>query len=371
MHYKMTTVKRFIRYIINFFSPAKIVKRRKNKVISSSDNFGCLYHLGNLLDQMDDYFKSISHLKKEDPSAYAIYRRIGGQVIEEESFVSIQSDLETNWLNIRPAFGMIHLGVPAKHSIENVSVKFVYYEKHDKDIHTENFSGEIYSVKLFYLWPKKRNMHTGLVKYKIGIEQDGSIKLLKEHYLEKIMIPHRRGKETTTYYRTMFGYSDSLQGMYEDIKDRPEYKGQKITDVAATYFCMVANAMTASYGGMQIMATKKQNSCVFNIDMLRTPYFFKDREAVVDVNGKTKKIFHIVKGHKRKLNLNKEIFIKTHFRGLRKFAWKGYDIVIKDPKIKDTINYTGGSTNDTELLEFDKYMSPTQLGTELRKMAVN
>ena len=363
---KMDTIKRYIRYIINFFSPPKIVKRRKNKVISSSDNFGCLYHLGNLLDQMDDYFKSISYLKKQDPSAYAIYRRIGGQVVEEDSWINIQSKLETNWLNMRPSFGMIHLGVPTKKSI---SVKFVYYEKHEKDIYAEKFSGEMYSVKLFYLWPKKRNVNTGLVNYKIGIKEDGSIKLLKEHYLERVTIPHRKGKETLTYYRPKFGYSESLKDMYQDVKDRPEYKGQKITDIAATYFCMVANAMTAAYGGMQVMATKKQNSCVFNIDMLRTPYFFKDREAVIDINGKTKKIFHIVKSHKRKLDLNKEVFIKTHFRGLRQFVWKGYDIVIKNPKTKDTITYTGGSTNDTELT--GNYVSPTQLATKLRNMAIN
>ena len=370
MRYKMTTVKRFIHYIINFFRPAKIVKRRKNKVIPSSDNFGCLYHLGNLLDQMDDYFKSISYLKKEDPSAYAIYRRIGGQVVEEDSWINTQSYLETNWLNIRPSFGMIHLGVPTKKPTEKVSIKFIYYEKHERDTYTENFSGEIYSVKLFYLWPKKRNMDTGLVSYKIGIKQDGSVKLLKEHYLEKVIIPHRRGG-STAYYKTTFGYSHSLQRMYQDVKNRPDYKDQKITDVASTYFCMVANGMTAAYGGMQILATKKQNSCVFNIDMLRTPYFFKDRETVIDINGKTKKIFHIVKGHKRKLNLNKEIFIKTHFRGLRKFAWKGYDVVIKDPKKGDTINYTRGSFIDNELTELDDYLSPTQLASKLREMAVN
>ena len=61
----METIKQCIRCILYFFSPTKIVKRRKNKVISASDNFGCLYHLGNLLDQMDDYFKSISYLKKK------------------------------------------------------------------------------------------------------------------------------------------------------------------------------------------------------------------------------------------------------------------------------------------------------------------
>lgn len=366
----MDTIKQCIRCILYFFSPTKIVKRRKNKVISSSDNFGCLYHLGNLLDQMDDYFKSISYLKKEDPSAYAIYRRIGGQVVEENSWISIQSYLETSWLNMRPSFGMIHLSASTKKSTEDVSVKFAYYEKNEKDIYAEKFSGEIYSVKLFYLWPKKRNMNTGLVNYKIGIKEDGSIKLLKEHYLEKVVIPRRKGKEILTYHRTKFGYSQSLKGMYQDIKDKPEYKDQKITDVAATYFCMVANAMTAAYGGMQIMATKKQNSCVFNIDMLRAPYFFKDREAVIDVNGKTKKIFHIVKGHKRKLDLNKEVFIKTHFRGLRQFAWKGYDVVIKNPKIKDTITYRGGSNNDTEVIGFDNYVSPVELGTKLQNMAI-
>ena len=81
-----------------------------------------------------------------------------------------------------------------------------------------------------------------------------------------------------------------------------------------------------SSSGLQVRASKGYVSLKFHIDMLRTPYFFKDRNITVNHNGRKKRIFHIVRTHKRG-----DKYIKSHFRGLRKFKWHNYDIVISMP----------------------------------------
>ena len=70
---------------------------------------------------------------------------------------------------------------------------------------------------------------------------------------------------------------------------------------------------------------------MFNIEMTRTPYFFKNRSKTVSVNGSTRKIFHITRAHKRIGAGGRETFVKSHFRGERKFMWKGYDVQITMP----------------------------------------
>ena len=82
---------------------------------------------------------------------------------------------------------------------------------------------------------------------------------------------------------------------------------------------------------IRIRAQKGSIPCIFSVDLLRTPYFFKDRDTKVNVNGVKKRIFHIVRTHKRKFKNGREIFVKSHFRGLRHFRWNDYNVTITMP----------------------------------------
>jgi hypothetical protein len=66
----------------------------------------------------------------------------------------------------------------------------------------------------------------------------------------------------------------------------------------------------------------------FAIDMLRTPYFFADRDKTVTVNGRTHKILHVVRPHLRIGPDGRRHIVRMHFRGLRKFKWNGYSVSI-------------------------------------------
>jgi hypothetical protein len=79
----------------------------------------------------------------------------------------------------------------------------------------------------------------------------------------------------------------------------------------------------------KIHVRKKRLKAVFSIDVLRTPYFFSDRDPVI-TNGVKKRIFHIVRAHKRLVGAT-ETYVKTHFRGLRRFVWNGYSVNVTVP----------------------------------------
>lgn len=112
------------------------------------------------------------------------------------------------------------------------------------------------------------------------------------------------------------------------LSDVAERLGGTVDHAAAALLAMTSNNAIAREQGLTIRVRKDGLSAVFAIDMLRTPYFFADREKVVTENGQTKKIFHIVRGHWRTLAGGHRKFIKPHFRGLREFDWNGYEVRI-------------------------------------------
>ena len=87
----------------------------------------------------------------------------------------------------------------------------------------------------------------------------------------------------------------------------------------------------------------------FNIDKRHTSAYFLDRDTVVNVDGKPKKIFHFVREHTR----TNGAVVKEHVRGLREFDWKGYHCAITAPKlygnVVTTIDINPVETDEKEL----------------------
>lgn len=97
---------------------------------------------------------------------------------------------------------------------------------------------------------------------------------------------------------------------------------------------------------------------VFGIDKRHTAGYFADRDTVVNVEGKPRKIIHFVREHER---INGST-VKAHVRGLREFDWKGYHCVVTAPYLKGTI-LTAGIELDPVLLE-DQDATQTYINTE-------
>ena len=98
-----------------------------------------------------------------------------------------------------------------------------------------------------------------------------------------------------------------------------------------TLFCLTMNfwAQAAQQSMIRVTATKGALVMPFVVDILQTPGFFADREPVI-IDGKKRRIFHIVRTHVR-MTKRGPLHIKAHFAGLRRFNWNGYDIAITVP----------------------------------------
>jgi len=109
-----------------------------------------------------------------------------------------------------------------------------------------------------------------------------------------------------------------------------DFHDYKVNEYLCWLFCMVATQPSVAQAGIQVRVRKNDMAALFNIDMLRTPYFFDDRTKEKGATGKTKKIFHIVRAHRRRIGDGSTV-VHTHFRGLRDFIWNGYGVHISVP----------------------------------------
>ena len=81
-----------------------------------------------------------------------------------------------------------------------------------------------------------------------------------------------------------------------------------------------------------LVITKKKNRRIsFAVEPGQQVYFFKDRDKIVTTpTGQRKRIFHLVRGHYRKVK-GKKRWIREHKRGQRHFFWNGYECHIFAP----------------------------------------
>ena len=78
---------------------------------------------------------------------------------------------------------------------------------------------------------------------------------------------------------------------------------------------------------------KDGHRVTFSIAPEHTSAYFADRDTVVNVDGKPKKIIHFVREHQRANGST----VKAHVRGLREFDWKGYHCCVTAPKLNGSI----------------------------------
>jgi hypothetical protein len=94
----------------------------------------------------------------------------------------------------------------------------------------------------------------------------------------------------------------------------------------------MATFCNANDTGVRISIEAKDGMAAsFGLDMKRSAYFFKDRDPVLTPQGRKARIFHVVRPHMRRLKDGRELALKMHFRGLRRFAWGDYQVHITVP----------------------------------------
>jgi len=329
---------------------------RAKTTLANNEISGRFHFKKQVLEKLPEYMRYIRRMKKTDPRGYHNYRRLGALITpeaHENSVVALECAVKDT-----PAFGAVLFDINAKRADDDsvVLVPFIYFTKlMNAPKGVEPFDGTIFEV-MYFLTDIHKKLQSFSTPLHIGLSHRGDVRALRHIKTTNITIRHKDAIGGTSTIRTGETWRHHYY-LTDTISpgDKPRWVGiPEIDDRAKLVLFSVINMYITGTAGLRIAATKKDLTAVFTIDTLRTPYFFKDRDAVLDpVTGVKKRIFHIVRTHARQLG-TKKIFIKTHFRGLREFMWGGYKILITVPgwHHADTrdFNHAGYTPDDGETL---------------------
>jgi hypothetical protein len=296
-----------------------------------------------LLDRLNEHFYYMNKMKKADKKSYDCYKTQGGVLTNADIFVGSNTENKQHYVNHwfldkLPTFGCV-LFITEKNWEEvkksgvddedAVHPRMVYFRKYDNppaEIQPIKDDGTVYVVGIF--WDSEKNYKfSASTEYAIHLSTEGKISLLKMKVDNSIFIPAkikgRRGNGNTIIHKTEWGYPQILEGMF---------RKRSLKEGLTWIFSMAAHEyeVHSLQEMIEIKATKNGVSAIFGVDIEKTPYFFKDRQANY-IDGKKKRIFHIVRPHERQTDKGVKI-IKTHFRGDKNFYWNGYKISIHVPE---------------------------------------
>jgi hypothetical protein len=279
---------------------------------------GAHYYLADLLDRLNDYIEVAKRLKRGHPEIYDYYRRVGCAIGSSDLLFSTEIGAHWRMSEHRPSLAMCHYCVKDSDAEkDHIYPVFSAAQKLHFVPGVEFSNHEIYQVVMIYrdtIIDKYNKEYGKLItapRFYVAVDDDGECHILRvlEKHFERKDIPVSRWV---------------VPGV---LKSFAKEKGIPARQIAQRIFTQTINLSEKTDYGLLVRARKGGVCAAFAIDMLRTPYFFKDRQKTVNVRGRTKRIFHIVRTHQRKSGS----IVKTHFRGLRRFTWAGHDVTVSMP----------------------------------------
>jgi hypothetical protein len=330
--------------------PIPLLRGPKKTRAKHDDDIGSHYYFHDLLKQLDNYFDDIERMKTFSPDMYNYFRKVGAQVLPTGQRIIQWGTLPSMWGHgaRRPSQGMWHSSNTDNDKVCHIA--FAHYMKFKKRAFVEASNHDIYQVNMMYRW-KKKHLATG--SFHVSVDPEGQITLLREcrELAEKLPTKnhgtrgyYNKGVWSTatkgggmirhvkwTYPQWLVDWLPEIAKFDEEDDDDRGWRTNDITVLASRIFCVVVNGSANAVDGFQVMVSKTGRTARFNIDLLRTPYFFAERDKTVTVSGRTQPIFHIVRAHKRVLAGGEVKYVKTHFRGVRSFTWLGYQVLITMP----------------------------------------
>jgi hypothetical protein len=313
--------------------------RGPNKVssehINSVEATGRHYFKRDILDRLEAYFELIKAMKSVDPDAYDLYSSMGAPIVGKKVMFHNTSELPASWRHgTIPAFGAVAVLLEALREgvkDDGVAPDFVYWKRMSAwRSMIEAVRHDETAIEVTFLFSPKDDDDKLIfpLTFNVGVHKETNlIRILRQNLDDSQRIDPKTGSNRRAYVIPIRRW-----GIPAHVKDWWERNGASAGKRGATnihsyiahILCMAAYANENARLDVQINVRKNDLAAIFCIDMLRTPYFFADR----DVTHKGQKIFHIVRTHKRVGAGGNETFVKSHFRGIRKFMWNGYNVHI-------------------------------------------
>ena len=278
------------------------------------------YYLGDLLDQLDHFFSDIHILRKIDRDSYDLFSGHGCTISSgHQLFYNPEvKGMKNAFAEYdAPSFGCFffpHSRKKQEREGQQEHLRFVVFSKERRPVNVQATNLPIYKVTC--VWHNsKRKVSSGNCFY-AAVENDGQVRALK------ICSPVR---QAPGFVRMQWGYPADLMWL---VSETAKNGGATTPDEwMHSLFSLFSYAATQHNCGMTVRVRKGADVAAFAVDMLRTPYFFADRDKTVTVNGHTKKIIHIVRAHER-VTATGKTFVRSHFRGERRFPWNGYQVSV-------------------------------------------
>ena len=302
---------------------AKKVRRKVQQ--RERKHTGAHYYLTDLLDQVESAFTSLNSMKKVSKNAYRTFSKMSCTV-QSRDFVNTEGNAYAITPDQIPSIGCSYIP-DDKHNGRLVDEKdearyptFCYFKRIKKPVNVQPTNHVVLEIASIYEF---KDGPTPL-KFYCAIDDNCNVIPLKQLHRDMHQVRpkvSRKGHRAFEVMRTHWALPASVTIMAEKHNMTPE-------EYAAETVWLAINCCLSVDSGINVRVAKGSDRLTFGIDMLRTPYFFKDREKVVNENGSTKKIFHIVAAHERTLASGEKKIIKSHFRGIRKFMWNGYRVNI-------------------------------------------
>lgn len=303
--------------------PVPVPVAKPKPVVDAGEVYGRFHFRGDILDQLPLYFKYLRRMRRIDPDAYALYSQIGAHIHPVDA--TWHREESSAWFRAghRPSFGCVSFCAPDNEHADGkwIGIKFAYFQKFRRwkqgvAPQPTRTGEQIYEVTGYFdeASDKKLGASGVPVQFYVGVSPDGSIRPLKQREWRKI------GPAVEHLWR----YPTMLQHWARD-NQRP------IENITIGLFLAVAYGIESAETGLRVFARKGGLTASFTIGMERTAYFFRDRDLEINDKGTRKKIFHIVRTHKRIVAGGHETYVKSHFRGERRFTWNGARVVITVP----------------------------------------
>mgnify|MGYP001280678920 CR=1 FL=1 len=310
------------------YEPEK--KPRKPSARREKKHYGAHYYLSDLLDNIDEAFTSMNGLKKADKHLYKIFSKIACHVSDKNLVVRNTDD--NHWkidVNDIPALGSAYMGTAQKNreieedNEDKLYPTMVFFRRIKRPFNVQPTNN--ITLECGFVFNSERDQLSMTDIFHVEVYEDGSVQPLKTLMQEPVRLKTNKHDKRGPYFvRTRWKYPEMLEQHCIEAKI-------SMSEYVSFVLWGAVNMCVASDQGVQVRVSKGNRRITFAVDMLRTPYFFNDRDKVVNENGQTKRIFHIVRAHERTMAGGEKKIIRSHTKGLRKFKWNGYSVNILLP----------------------------------------